>query len=159
MERNSIMMFEGIGYQDMRSKVFNESGLVNRTDIEKEGNEKFVIYFGRAVVDDFETGVTARGQLKIGRGKFITAIQRGRNQPGIDFRIYAEIVVGKNSDTYVLERLIKKTFLERNLIGSQGQRETYSFTDDEIADVVYTIEEMTKDFYPDVEIKKVNFYQ
>ena len=151
--------FTGIGYQESRNKRFNE-GFSGSGDngLESKGNEEFVIYFGRACVNDFETGIPARAMLKIGRGKFKTALQRGRNQPGIDFRVYAEILLYKNEDTHIVEKLIAKTFKDRNVPGSQGQKELYNFTDGELTDVVYTIEEMVKDF-TDVEIKEVNFYK
>ena len=151
--------FKGIGYQDARKKRFDEgfsgSGV---NGLESQGNEEYLIYFGRACVNDFATGVPARGLMKIGRGKFKTALQRGRNQPGIDFRIYAEILLYSNEDTHTVEKLITKSFKDRNVPGSQGQKELYDFTDDELIDVVYTIEEMVKDF-TDVEIKEVNFYK
>jgi len=151
--------FTGIGYQESRKKRFNEgfsgSGV---NGLESKGNEEFIIYFGRACVSDHETGVPARGMMKIGRGKFKTALMRGRNQPGIDFRVYAEIILYENEDTHIVEKLIAKTFKDRNMKGSQGQKELYNFTDDELTDVVYTIEEMVKDF-TDVEIKEVNFYK
>jgi hypothetical protein len=72
--------------------------------------------------------------------------------------VYAEILLYKNEDTHIVEKLIAKTFKDRNIKGSQGQKELYNFTDDELTDVVYTIEEMIEDF-TDVEIKAVNFYK
>jgi len=151
--------FKGIGYQESRNKRFDE-GFSSSGDngLETKGNEEFIIYFGRASVSDFETGVPARGMLKIGRGKFKTALMRGRNQPGIDFRVYAEILLYNNEATKIVERLIGKTFKDRNVPGSQGQKELYDFTDDELTDLVYTIEELVKDF-TNIEIKKVNFYK
>ena len=153
------MKYHGIGYQQARQKRFGEgfsgSGV---NGLESKGNEEFLIYFGRAQVNDFETNVPARALLKIGRGKFKTALQRGRNQPGIDFRVYAEIILYDNVSTHIVERLITKNFKDRNVKGSQGQKELYDFTDAEIADLVYTTEELVKDF-TDVEIKEVNFYK
>tara|TARA_Y100000310_G_scaffold35919_1_gene33880 strand:+ start:367 stop:867 length:501 start_codon:yes stop_codon:yes gene_type:complete len=151
--------FNGIGYQEARKKRFDEgfSGS-GANGLESRGNEEFIIYFGRACVNDFETKVPARGLLKIGRGKWKTALQRGRNQPGIDFRIYAEILLYTNEDTHTVEKLITKTFKNRNVKGSQGQKELYNFTDVEIVDLVYTTEEIINDF-TDVKIKEVNFYK
>ena len=34
-----------------------------------------------------------------------------------------------------------------------------NFSDDELFDLVYTIEELVGDFLPDVKIKEVNFYK
>ena len=151
--------FTGIGYQEARKKRFDEgfSGS-GYNGLESKGCEEFIIYFGRACVNDFETGVPARAMLKIGRGKFKTALQRGRNQPGIDFRVYAEILLYKNEDTHTVEKLITKSFKNRNVKGSQGQKELYDFADNELINLVYTIEEMVKDF-TDVEIKEINFYK
>jgi len=156
----SMVKFSGLGYQEARKKRFGEGFSGSGTNgLESKGNEEFIIYFGRACVNDFETSTPARGQLKIGRGKFKTALQRGRNQPGIDFRIYAEIILYENGDTHRVERLITKTFKDRNVKGSQGQKELYNFSDDELFDLVYTIEELVGDFLPDVKIKEVNFYK
>ena len=153
------MRYSGIGYQEGRKKRFSEgfsgSGI---NGMEGKGNEEYIIYFGRACVNDFETNVPARGLLKIGRGKWKTALQRGRNQPGIDFRVYAEILLYNNESTHIVERLITKTFKNRNVKGSQGQKELYDFTDAEIDDLVYTTEELVNDF-TDVKIKEVNFYK
>ena len=152
--------FTGIGYQEARNKRFNEGFTGSGVNgLESKGNEEYLIYFGRACVSDFETGTPARGLLKIGRGKFKTALQRGRNQPGIDFRVYAEILLHNNGDTHTVEKLIAKTFKDRNVKGSQGQKELYNFSDDELFDLVYTIEELVGDFLPDVKIKEVNFYK
>jgi hypothetical protein len=152
-------MYSGIGYQESRKKRFDEGFAGSgKNGLESKGNEEFVIYFGRACVDDFETGVSARGMLKIGRGKYKTALMRGRNQPGIDFRVYAEILLYNNEDTHTVEKLITTVYKGRNVKGSQGQKELYNFTDDELADAVYAIEELIGDF-TDVKIKKVNFYK
>ena len=71
--------------------------------------------------------------------------------------MYAEILLYNNEDTHIVEKLITKNYKDRNVKGSQGQKELYNFTDDELADVVYTIEELIEDF-TDVDIKEVNFY-
>lgn len=151
-------VFTGIGYQESRQKRFAEGYTsAGPNGLEEKGNEEYLIYFGRVHVTDFETGQTARGALKIGRGKFKTALMRGRNQPGIDFRVYAEILLYENKDTHTVEMLIKNNFKDRNVKGSQGQRELYDFTDGEITDLVYTVEELINEF-TDVKIKEVNFY-
>jgi hypothetical protein len=148
----------GIGYQDARKqRIASGYAKSGNNGFEAKGNEEYLIYFGRAHVSDFESGVAARGMLKVGRGKFKTALQRGRNQPGIDFRIYAEIILSTNDATHKVEKLIKENFKERNIPGSQGQRELYDFTDAELADFVHTVVEMVEEF-TNVKIKKVNFY-
>jgi hypothetical protein len=155
---NKSKRITGLGYQDAKIKRYAQGyAKSGNNSFEAKGNEEYIIYFGRAHVDDFETGVSARGKLKIGRGKYKTALQRGRNQPGIDFRIYAEIILPDNKSTHIIEKMIKETFKDKNVIGSQGQRELYDFKDEEIADLVYTIEEMVKEF-TDIQIMEINLY-
>ena len=122
----------GIGYQESRALRKEELG----SNIESKGNEEFQIYFGRAHITDIDSNLEARGKLKIGRAKYKTAVQRGRNQPGVDFRIYAQINVSTNAETYALEDILKSEFKDRNVIGSQGQRELYDFADCEITSIV-----------------------
>ncbi len=150
------MIQQGIGYQESRQRRIKETGLLS-SQIEAKGNEEFILYFGRAHIKDCSTGVIARGELKVGRGKFVTALQRGRNQPGVDFRIYAKIVVSCNEDTHIAERVVKDNFKDRNVIGSEGQRELYNIKDDELEDFVYRVEEIIND-YTSVKIKRVDFY-
>ena len=155
---NRQEQFSGIGYQEARQKRFNEGYTGSGANgLESKGNEEYIIYFGRAHCEDFVTGQVARGLLKVGRGKFKTALMRGRNQPGIDFRVYAEIILHKNEDTHIVEKLIESNFKERNVPGPQNQRELYNFTDKELTDFVYTVEELVNEF-TDVKIKEVNLY-
>lgn len=145
----------GIGYQEARELRLAEG--LKKSEIESKGNESYLIYFGRAHLTDFETGMECRGPLKIGRGKFMTALMRGRNQPGIDFRVYAEIKVETNDDTYALESVAKEIFKHRNIIGSQGQRELYDFKDEELYDVVYDLVEVAFEC-KNVRIKEIIFH-
>lgn len=134
-------MINGIGYQEYKKmRRLNEQ--LTTTAMELPGNERYVVYFGRAHVVDFETGVIARGHLKIGRGKFVTALQRGRNQPGIDFRVYGEIVLNSNQATHDAENIIKEALAHRHIVLSQGQQEMYQFKDDELNNVLTTIAEI-----------------
>ena len=162
MERSTATVFNGIGYQEykkQREEQFIVEGLPPGK-IEKTNEEyaEWVIYFGRACIYDFESGKLARGLLKIGRGKFVTAIQRGRNQPGVDFRIYAAMIVTNNEDTKKIEKRIKKVHKNRNIPGSQGQRELYDFKDGEIRNLVNTIKNEYNSVSPG-RIKKVTFYE
>jgi hypothetical protein len=127
----------GIGYQDYRKK---HSDIKN----EKKGMERYLIYFGRAHVVDHETNTVARGPLKIGRGKWATALMRGRNQPGIDFRIYAEIILGTNEQTYLAEEIVKDVLGHKNMPMTQNQQEIYDIKDSELKKVVNTIVEVIR---------------
>lgn len=130
-----MTMFTGIGYQEYKSRRVLVENL-RPSDIERAGNERFILYFGRAHVIDHTTGVVARGPLKIGRGKFATALMRGRNQPGIDFRLYAEIVVDSNDATNDAEYIAKSLFEKSHKPMSQNQQECYDIEDDKIPDCV-----------------------
>ncbi|MEN6623132.1 MAG: hypothetical protein ABFD50_16495, partial [Smithella sp.] len=63
-------------------------------------------------------------------------LMRGRNQPGIDFRIYVEIVLANNNDTHLVERIAQGILSERHLTFSQGQQEMYNVSDNELLDFV-----------------------
>ena len=144
----------GIGYQEAKQKRINEG--FARGKIEKRGNEEYLLYFARAHIVDHETGLEARGLLKIGRGKFKTALQRGRNQPGVDFRIYAEVLVESNADTYHIEDIVKRILSNKNIQGSQGQRELYDISDDELYEVVNNISSYA--IKEGVKVLNTNFY-
>lgn len=146
----------GISYQESKQLRMLDTGLTG-SQIETKGNEEFLIYFGRAHVKDHETGALARGLLKIGRGKYKTALQRGRNQPGIDFRIYAEILLFNNEDTYRLEAIAKEIFKDNHIRGDQGQEELYDFKDEDLYDIVQDLVEVGIDCQQ-IEIKATNFY-
>lgn len=128
-------MIKGIGYQRYKKMRASCEGL-SATEMELPGNERYAVYFGRAHVYDFETNVLARSPLKIGRAKFITALQRGRNQPGIDFRIYAEIIVNSNKATRIAEEVIASELVSHHISSSQGQEEIYNINDDELETIV-----------------------
>jgi len=148
--------FFGIGYQEYRNKRVLNEGL-RSSDIERAGYEKFILYFGRAHVVDHETGTLARGPLKIGRGKFATALMRGRNQPGIDFRIYAEIVVDSNDATTAAEEIAKSLFKSAHKTMPQNQQECYDISDSEIQDSVDKVVEKLKNTHHNV--LEVNVFQ
>jgi len=148
------MINKGIGYIEYRKKRINE-GLMS-SKIESAGNERFVVYFGRVHLNDHETDQFCRGYLKIGRGKFATALMRGRNQPGIDFRIYAEIVVDNNDDTRRVEQIAQGLLISRNVKFSQGQKEMYNIKDDELMDIVHQVADRAKTF--GIDIKMIEKY-
>lgn len=151
------MAVKGIGYQEYK-KMRKLYEYLTTTAMEKPGNERYVVYFGRAHLIDFETGTLARGHLKIGRAKFVTALQRGRNQPGIDFRVYGEIVVNSNQATHDTEAIIEEALEHRHIILSQGQEEMYNFKDDEIQNVLKTIAEIVE-AETNHEILEVNLFE
>lgn len=146
----------GIGYQEYKQLRMLEG--LTASEIELPGNERFLVYFGRAHVQDHETKVTSRGHLKIGRGKFATAIQRGRNQPGVDFRIYGEIIFNCNRATEVAEAIIADALANYNMKFDQGQTEMYNINDSDLLYVIKTVSNIVvaETSYP---ILEVNLYQ
>ena len=146
---------QGIGYQEARQKRFAEG--FTGSNLESKGNEEYLLYFGRAHITDYESGVTARGYMKVGRGKFKTALMRGRNQPGVDFRIYAEIIVKTNAQTHQIEKLAESMLQEKSIKGSQGQKELYDIKDEELFDVVNDIAEVARDSNS-IDVVEFNFY-
>jgi hypothetical protein len=136
-------MNKGIGYQEYKKKRMVTEGL-KASQIEDKGFERYSIYFGRAHCYDHETGVRARGYLKIGRGKFTTALMRGRNQPGIDFRVYGEIILTSNAETHAAEKIIKEALRHRHINMSQGQQELYNLLDHELPYTVRTMSDILK---------------
>ena len=76
---------KGIGYKaycEMRKRV---EGIRELESIE---NRRPVIYLGRMFIRDYETGVIAAGDLKVGKSELPNVIMRGRNQPGIEVDVH-----------------------------------------------------------------------
>ena len=148
----------GLGYLDYCQKRIDEGLSTQQTKtgfgFEDPGKERFIIFFARTHIVDHETGIEARGLLKIGRAKFATAIQRSRNQPGCDFRIYAEIVCETNNQIKELEKIIEKFLVDRHVELTQNQRELYDIKDDEIRPTIKAILEHIYYFEP----KEVCYY-
>ena len=100
------------------------------------GHERYCLYFGRSHIQDHETDVRARGLLKVGRAKYLSALIRSRNQPGNDFRIYYAIYVPNETQYKKLEEIFKKKYESRNVPGDEGQLELYNIKDEEIKQIV-----------------------
>ena len=133
----------GLGYLDYCQKRIDEGLSTQQTKtgfgFEDPGQERFVVYFARTHIIDHQTGIEARGLLKIGRAKFATALQRSRNQPGCDFRIYAEIVCETNNQIKELEKKVEKFMVDKHVELTQNQRELYDIKDDELRPTIKAI--------------------
>lgn len=130
-------MIKGAGYSDIIQERLND-GFTKQT-LESNDHPEWTIYIGRMHVTDYESGITSRGLLKIGRAKYVNTVQRGRNQGGADFRIYARIIVENNETTSYIEKLVKQLYSTRRTSGPQNQTELYNITDNEISELVNTI--------------------
>mgnify|MGYP000633723159 FL=1 len=148
----------GLGYLDYCQKRIDEGLSTQQTKtgfgFEDPGQERFVVYFARTHIIDHQTGIEARGLLKIGRAKFATALQRSRNQPGCDFRIYAEIVCETNNQIKELEKIVEKFLVDKHVELTQNQRELYDIKDDELRSTIKAILNHVYYFEP----KEVGYY-
>jgi hypothetical protein len=126
----------GAGYAEIISERKN-AGYKN---LEDPDNPEWTIYIARTHVIDHETGMEARGPLKIGRGKYMNNIQRGRNQGGGDFRVYARLIFENNNGTKKTESYIENNYKNRKFVGPQStQSELYDFKDYEIEQIIKDI--------------------
>ena len=130
-------MTKGAGYSDIVNERLKD-GFTKKT-LESKDHPEWSIYIARTHLIDHKTGAVSRGLLKIGRAKYVNTVQRGRNQGGSDFRIYARIIVENNETTTYIEKLVKQKYASRRISGPQNQTELYDITDDEIQDLVNTI--------------------
>ena len=98
--------------------------------INKRDSETYGIYVGFQEIN----GII--GPTKVGRTVNAKAIQRGRAQGGANWWFYAWWTVRDRNDTYSLEKLVKKELVEYSIKGFQGQKELYSLTASETADLI-----------------------
>lgn len=143
----------GAGWED----IINERKTLGHKNLEDPNCPEWTVYIARSHVIDHVTGVEARGPLKIGRGKYMNNIQRGRNQDGSDFRVYARLILVNNNDTKILEQYIKNKHKQRRFVGPQTtQSELYDFSDNEIKGIVDDLTEFSNDI--GLKIEDVRFY-
>jgi hypothetical protein len=123
------MKSKGAGWHD----IIQERKQAGHKKMEDPTNPEWTVYVARSHVIDHESGLEARGPLKIGRGKYMNNIQRGRNQDGSDFRVYARVIVDSNESTHTLENYLDTTYAARKAAGPQtSQQELYDLRDNEI---------------------------
>ena len=129
----------GLGYKGACQLRIDEGYTTqqqNGQGYEEPGHERYCLYFGRSHIQDHETDVRARGLLKVGRAKYLSALIRSRNQPCNDFRIYYAIYVPNETQYKKLEEIFKKKYESRNVPGDEGQLELYNIKDEEIKQIV-----------------------
>ena len=145
---------QGIGYKGVR-KLLSEAG-VPGGKMETDEYAEYLVYFARGHVVDHETGIESRGPLKIGRAKYKTALMRGRNQPGVDFRVYAEILVPDDYWSRQAEDIVGKLVRQHKVAGPQCQTELYAIPDNQLRNTV----DFISDRFDTMQLPytKVNFY-
>ena len=148
-------MEKGIGYLSYCKDRMNEGYRTQQTTdgkgYEQPGQERFVLYFARTHLHDVDTGVLSRSYLKVGQAKYLSAVMRTRNQPGTDFRCYAEVRVHTLQQTFDAEALVKELYKTRRVKLNQNQQELYNITDEELSEVVYNV--VNKLGFEPVEVK------
>lgn len=134
-------MQKGYNYHDICNERIAEGVPKNRL----EKDEEHCVYIGRMHITDYETGIIGRGPCKIGRAVYVNAVQRGRNQSGGDFRIYARIIVINKFYTSQIEKYIAKKYNTKKATGPlDNQTELYNFQDHELEDLWKDIEKQYK---------------
>ena len=104
-----------------------------------ETEPRHCLYFARNHQVDHRGGPTAIGYLKIGRALYANTLQRGRNQGGGDFRLYAELLLSSETETRRMEDMAKLVCANRKWYTSIGQDELYDIKDDELGDTIKMI--------------------
>lgn len=150
------MINKGLGYSEYKKMRINEGIMPSK--IEKAGNERYAVYLMRGHMVDHESLNFCRGHAKIGRAKFVTALLRGRNQSGVDNRVYAEIQVSNNEETHRLEKLAHSMLSDRKLQFFQGQEEMYNIKDSEIVDIFNQLADTARNLDFPINVLEVKFY-
>ena len=146
-------MKKGAGW----SEIIAERKAAGHKKLEDPKNPEWTVYVARAHVTDHITGEVSRGPLKIGRGKYMNNIQRGRNQSGADFRVYARLILEDNHGTNVIEKFVETEYANRKFTGTQRtQSELYDFSDEEITKLIENIEIFAK--ANKIAVKSVKIY-
>ena len=101
-----------------------------------EQDPRHVRYFARNHQEDHRGGPTAVGYLKIGRAMYANTLQRGRNQGGGDFRLYAEVLLSSEDETRRIEEVAALVCMNRHHHSSIGQNELYDIGDEELRDTI-----------------------
>lgn len=98
------------------------------------------IYVGHCEIVDYETGIKAKASPKVGKSRYLTALNRGRSQGGCDWIFDYIYFVPKEKNYSELETLIHKELKNYNL-NKYNHRELYDLSIEETIDKVkYIIE-------------------
>jgi len=124
----------GIDYPSYK-KLRCTRELIHVSVLEKPQGRRPVIYFGRVHLTDIFTGVESRGYLKIGKSDTPNIMMRLRNQPGSDFRVYAEIHI--QGDLASAEKVAHSVLKPWQVPTTHlGQTELFNILDDSLENSV-----------------------
>lgn len=93
------------------------------------------IYIGHCEIVDYETGFKAKSRPKVGKSRYLTALNRGRSQGGCDWIFDYIYFVSKEKKYSGLETLIHKELKKYNL-NKDNHRELYDLSVEETIDKV-----------------------
>ena len=85
------------------------------------------IYVWHCEIVDCESGYKAKSHPKIGKARYLTALNRGRSQGGCDWIFDYIYFVPQGIDYSKLENMIHKKMVEFNL-NKDGHKELYNLT-------------------------------
>jgi hypothetical protein len=98
------------------------------------------IYVGHCEIIDFETGLKAKSRPKIGKSRYLTALNRGRSQGGCDWIFDYIYFVSEEENYSKLETEIHNELKEFNL-NKQYHKELYNLSINNAIDKVKSIVE------------------
>ena len=98
------------------------------------------IYVGHCEIIDFETGLKAKARPKIGKSRYLTALNRGRSQGGCDWIFDYIYFISEEENYSTLETKIHNELKEFNL-NKQYHKELYNLSINDAIDKVKSIVE------------------
>jgi hypothetical protein len=105
--------------------------LIHVSLLEKPQGRRSVIYFGRVHLTDVSSATEARGYFKIGKSDMPNVMMRLRNQPGSEFRLYAEVLI--DGDVNRAEKVAHTELKPWQLSTTHlGQTELFNIPDDSL---------------------------
>ena len=130
---NSLLPINGDRCKDILKEIDSEY-----RENDKHTNE--CIYVGHCEIIDYETGHKAKSRPKVGKSRYLTALNRGRSQGGCDWIFDYIYFVPKEKNYSKLETLIHKELKKYNL-NKDNHKELYNLSIEETIDKVkYIIE-------------------
>ena len=113
---------------------------INKNYSENPEYSNYCIYVGHCEIVDFETGQKAKGPPKIGKSRYLSALNRGRSQGGSDW-IFDYIYFVPEEEKYSkLETQIHNELKKFNL-NKPHHRELYNLSINDAIDKVKSIVE------------------
>ena len=130
---NSLLPINGDRCKDILKQI--DSGY---KEIDIYTNE--CIYVGHCEIIDYETEFKVKSRPKVGKSRYLTALNRGRSQGGCDWIFDYIYFVPREKNYSKLETLIHKELKKYNL-NKDNHKELYNLSIDEtIYKVKYIIE-------------------